>query len=652
MRFFYFLGISISILNAQTITFRFRDIYTYFGVENVDIVVKDPTDKIITITTSSPVLNLKVWKLGKYEFEFIPKNYKPLKTYFIIDSNDENLNVDVLLEPLEVQDFSDMESANDDIIIIGFVSDKESLEPVPNVKVVFENQVLYTDNNGKFILKAKTFDPIEDENTKTYKVISKRGNFKFSKQGYKSYELRNYVLVPGIKIMKVEMEKGLGYVFNDYKHGLIDRKEDEYFIKDGFVSLSNGIYNRDKVLKIKQENSINEIDVIPLPFFDPPSSIRVGTNCSCTSCSNVSVMSLESYVGTGLDDEWIASWNAMSLRAGSLAYRAYGSWHVLNPINNNYDICSTTCCQVWQPDQYSSTINAGSYTSGFAISPSPNNVSRAEYSAENNGLVGQLSCVNSCPCGDGFAGSPCTGWPCISDNVCTGQACFGHGRGMCQWGTKRWGDQGKYWDWMAIHYYSSKNWHISTPMGFLSLSANPTNVQPGQTFTINVSIYSGTEKPHPQIMLGASLYDGVNWISDPPNDNKINVQPGTHTYSRLFTVPMNIQQRCYDLVAMIWFDIDQNNSINLPTDLPIDKITNNSYICVTATNLSEITIEKLRVIVKNSTLTVRGNGKLTIYRSDGRKIASDNISGIKEYKLKRGVYILKSGNTIKSLSVY
>ncbi|MEO0143768.1 MAG: SpoIID/LytB domain-containing protein [candidate division WOR-3 bacterium] len=639
------------LLISFSITFKFKDVYTNFGVDNVQVVVKDPLNKTQTIFSQSPVLKFQREEKGKYEFEFIAQDYKPLKTYFIIDNSTENLNVDVLLEPIEKPSFDNIKVLNNEIQIIGFVSDKESLKPLSMVKVQVENQMVYTDNNGRFFLKLKTFDPIEDENSKTYKVISNRKNFLFSKEGYKNYERKNVLLVPGIYIMKIEMEKGSGYTFENYKHGLIDRTGEEYLIKDGLTSPPNGVYEKEKILKIKEDYSTNETDVIPLPFFDPPSSIRVGTSCSCTNCSSVSVMSLENYVATGLNDEWISSWNVMSLRAGALAYRAYGSWYVLNPINNNYDICSTTCCQVWDSDYSQNTIDAAIYTSGFAISPSANNVARAEYSAENNGLVGNLSCVNNCPCGDGSAGSPCAGWPCISDNVCSGQACFGHGRGMCQWGTKRWGDNGKYWDWMAIHYYSSKGWHISTPMGFLNLSANPTSVQPGQTFTIYTDIYSGAQHSHPQIMLGASLYDGQTWISDPPNDVKITVQPGTNTYSRLFKVPTNIQYKCYDLVVMIWFDINENNLIGSPADLPIDRITKSSYICVTATNLNEIALGKLNIMIKKSTLIVKGNGYLDIYSLDGKRLISENISGSKEYKLRKGIYVLKSEGNIKSIII-
>jgi len=636
-------------ITISLITFKVKDAWTFFGINDYIVIVKTPSGSTINYNSNMPIFKFQTQEKGKYEFEFIANGYEPLKTYFIVSEN-SNLDVDILLSRSNTN-LSDIHLMPDEVLIEGYVSDNSNLKPLSKVKVKIGNLETFTNKDGFFSIKMPTFSPYKDENSKEYKVISDRKDIYFSKPGYKDYVLKNVLIVPGRKIMRISLEKGQGSIISEYKHGLIDRKPDEYLIKDGFNSTENGIYPKEKLEKIKNDNTINETDVIPLPFFDPPGSIRVGTNCSCTSCSSVSVMSLEDYVGKGLDDEWIASWNAQSLRAGSLAYRAYGSWYVLNPISNNYDICSTTCCQVWNSDQYTSTMNAAIYTSGFAISPSANNVARAEYSAENNGLVGQLSCVNSCPCGNGYAGSPCTGWPCISDNVCSGHACFGHGRGMCQWGTKRWGDNGKFWDWMVIHYYSSKNWHISTPMGFLNLSANPTNIQPGQTFTIYASIYSGAQYSHNQIMLGASLYDGANWISDPANDVKINVVPGSGTYQRQFTTPNNITAKCYDLVVMIWFDIDENNKINSPADLPIDKITKTNYICVSAVKQNEISIGKIKFHIEKSKLIFEGEGKINLYSVDGKLIISDQIKGKRAYNLKSGVYILKSEGITKIISV-
>ncbi len=636
-------------ITTSLITFKVRDAFTFFGVNDYNVIVKNPNGFVSSYKPNTPIFKFQGDKKGKYEFEFYADGYWPLRTYFMIDDT-TNLDVDILLSSKAFK-LNEIQLMPDEVLIEGYVSDNDNLRPISNVKVKIGDLIALTNENGYFSIRLITFSPYEDETSREYKVISNRQDISFSKIGYKNYILKNVLIVPGRKIIRIALEKGQGFVIKEYKHGLIDRKTDEYLIKDGLNSSENGIYQRDKLEKIKSDDVINETDVIPLPFFDPPSSIRVGTNCSCTSCSSVSVMSLENYVGTGLDDEWIAGWNAQSLRAGALAYRAYGSWYVLNPISNNYDICSTACCQVWNADQYQSTMNAAIYTSGFAISPSSNSVARAEYSAENNGLVGQLNCVNSCPCGDGKAGSPCAGWPCISDNVCSGQACFGHGRGMCQWGTYRWGNNGKFWDWMAIHYYSPKGWHISTPMGFTNLSANPTNVQPGQTFTIYASIYSGAQNSHNQIMLGASLYDGANWISDPAHDVKINITPGNGTYQRQFTTPSNIATKCYDLVVMIWFDIDENNQINSPADLPIDKITKTNYICVNAVNQNEVSVGNLKFYIKDSKLVLSGNGKVNLYSTDGKVIISDEIVGKKIFNLKKGVYILKVEKIIKVILI-
>src|SRR5262249_58262379 len=99
-----------------------------------------------------------------------------------------------------------------------------------------------------------------------------------------------------------------------------------------------------------------------------PDSIRVGFNCSCATCSSVQVYTLDTYVRLGLDDEWIASWTADSLRAGAIAYRSYGAYHVYHPRAANYDICSTTRCQVLDPaDSHVNPDDATSFTTGMIV---------------------------------------------------------------------------------------------------------------------------------------------------------------------------------------------------------------------------------------------------------------------------------------------
>jgi hypothetical protein len=190
-----------------------------------------------------------------------------------------------------------------------------------------------------------------------------------------------------------------------------------------------------------------------------PPTIRVGTSCptkvvsgktvpDCNNaCTTVEVMSLETYVQYGLNDEWIASWNMESLKAGAVAYRTYGAWFVNNQPGVNYDIRSDPCNQAWNSNVSTNCISAANATVGEVLVNSSNVIVKAEYSAENNDLDNPNS-----SCGDGYSGG--NGWPCISDAVCAGKTFNGHGRGMCQWGSSRWADQGKSYTWILDHYYN------------------------------------------------------------------------------------------------------------------------------------------------------------------------------------------------------
>jgi len=43
----------------------------------------------------------------------------------------------------------------------------------------------------------------------------------------------------------------------------------------------------------------------------------------------------------------------------------------------------------------------------------------------------------------------------LSDPNGKGEWCYGHGRGMSQYGTYRWATNGKYWPWIVNHYYNA-----------------------------------------------------------------------------------------------------------------------------------------------------------------------------------------------------
>ncbi len=220
-----------------------------------------------------------------------------------------------------------------------------------------------------------------------------------------------------------------------------------------------------------------------------PGWIRVGVNCSCNDCSSVRTMGLETYVRQGLNDEWIASWDAESLKAGSLPYRTYGAYYVYHPIRSNYDISSTTCKQVWDSDYANSCVSAAQDTQGQYVETPGGAVAFSEYSAENN-------CLNSsaCSCGNGYSGNG-SDWPCIYDPVCAGHDRYGHGRGMCQWGSQRWASQrNKDYMWINDHYYNPGNIfrcgtdHGHPDLGMTNGSISSQNLTVNQNFSVSFTV--------------------------------------------------------------------------------------------------------------------------------------------------------------------
>lgn len=256
--------------------------------------------------------------------------------------------------------------------------------------------------------------------------------------GYRTHTIRNTALMSGSDThFIIRMESGAGETSRDDSHKI-------------WLHRPGGEHPHEVEAAI-------ETSVKAMPVITVPETIRVGFGCTTgTNCTSVEIFPIDVYVKRGLNDEWIASWPQDSLRAGAVAYRSYGAWHVAHPRTATYDICSTTSCQVNDSDTSVSTDIAVDATTGYVVVQN-GEIFRSEYSAELNNLRGARSCSNIDPqlvCGDGSAGSPPAFWPCLPDPVCTGSSCFGHGRGMCQWGTERWARNQRDWRWIVKHYYS------------------------------------------------------------------------------------------------------------------------------------------------------------------------------------------------------
>ncbi len=216
---------------------------------------------------------------------------------------------------------------------------------------------------------------------------------------------------------------------------------------------------------------------IPQPLLEGPipsgtaesnATIRVPRNIRVqrVSAGTVDYVTMNYYMRCVLPSEWIASWanytgGSNSLNAGAVAGRCYAIAR-LNAVSvsSTYDICDTTSCQVYNPTRINSlTDTAVNYTENYVVVTDNGTIPSTEYSAENNSL--------GYPCGDGYT-SPTGG--CLYDPICLGEARYGHGRGMCQWGTARWatarqmagrsitnstptGYPRQDWKWIVAHYY-------------------------------------------------------------------------------------------------------------------------------------------------------------------------------------------------------
>ena len=181
---------------------------------------------------------------------------------------------------------------------------------------------------------------------------------------------------------------------------------------------------------------LNQLPAGPPPPFTAPDTIRVwrrsqGGSGSCDGV--VDVIDFDTYVKHVVPHEWYASWHEESLRAGAIAVRSYSAWWV--NAGGKYDcadVDDTSATQNYGDSTHPRSNDAVDYTDGIYAVDADGHVVFAEYSAEN--------------------GDP-TKYG-VSEPLCSGESLYGHGRGMCQWGSQRWASQeGKTFPWIIAHYY-------------------------------------------------------------------------------------------------------------------------------------------------------------------------------------------------------
>ena len=464
---------------STTLSISVRDSTTGYAVSDRLIYAshRDGTTILADNASGQGVYQLSA---GHADIEILASGYRPLKTHFE-PAPQSTLDVTVWVDPEQVPEELRPEVIQSQLVagyvmLHGHVVNIRNGRPLQGVRVYLEHAGVEgrTDSRGYFLFyaPASVIDPTNE--------LPKTGNLMADLDGHKTYRITNVLLTEGATHFIVDMKRGKGVTEHDATHKLMRSSEE---LKD-----SQSRPGADSDFNTQKDNHTGGT-VRPMSVA-VPTSIRVGFNCSCATCSSVQVFSLDTYVRQGLDDEWIASWSANSLRAGAIAYRSYGVYHVYHPRDPNYDICSTTCCQVNNPSTSNvNTDNATAATAGMIVVDSTgNNPFFAEYAAENNDNF----------CADGFTGSPSFNWSCMSDSVDAGQAFNGHGRGMCQWGTQRWSvNQAKDYLWIVDHYYNNnglpsgaRSGILQTPFPDFSLSTSPSSqtVAPGASTSYSVTV--------------------------------------------------------------------------------------------------------------------------------------------------------------------
>jgi hypothetical protein len=337
----------------------------------------------------------------------------------------------------------------DSTLFLGFVGSEEKGEPLENVRILSLPSGIETttDANGYFELHV----PWIEGNAVAAQLL-------FERPGYQSEVRRNLELRPGGDwIYRVRLSRGAG-------ERVVDERETRRWSgtsRGGTAKSAPG-----------QRDGLETLGTAPI--FQPASTsptgltVRVPRTIRVLYTNAVFYETLENYCRHVLPNEWISSWGSYtggsnSLQAGAVALRTYAIGYVNQPSTATYDICATTSCQVYNPAVSSSRTDlAVNQTAGFVMINSSAAIPRGltEYSSENNQL--------GMACGDGFT-APTGG--CLADPVCTGEPEFGHGRGMCQWGSVKWatglkfpgndfsnttltnGQPRRDWVWIVQHYY-------------------------------------------------------------------------------------------------------------------------------------------------------------------------------------------------------
>ncbi len=557
---FLLFGQSVS-TGPAWLDLRFRDALTGRSVPTPEIKVSSTEQPAVSEVIIAENGQASFFLLpGRYDVLLTAEGYQSMSAALAVDSEQPG-RITFFLDPqTPPRQFSPEALANalrsDATLFCGFVVDRESGAPISGaaLRQINSGQLVYSDAEGFFALYLPA-----DSQFQSVLV---------EKSGFTSRQFENIEVWPGGDWqVRIELDEGTGRSTESMRRSLPAAGPAAANDPDCEDCSS------DQTAPGAHPGLAAAASLAPPPLL-LPSTIRVGRDCSSpTNCNRVEVYSLQTYCQLVLPAEWFSCWGSLmnglsSLKSGAVAIRSYALWHVLHPLTSAYDICDNTYCQYLGNAHTNNADLAVDLTDRFVLVDQNSEVTRSEYSAENN----------NAGCGDGYSGTGVS-WPCIADPVCQGQLRNGHGRGLCQWGSARWatgtriltsapcshgiihGYGTRTWPEILQHYYPSYQVMQGASAMILAAVAVPPVVSPGQTFRIDYTIEAA---PAMDILLGASVRPagGGNWIDDPQNDVLVTVIAGASVVGRPFRLPGNAPTGDYDLLVALWFDVDGNQQIN------------------------------------------------------------------------------------------
>lgn len=410
---------------------------------------------------------------GRHKLSVRADGYQPMAGEFEVRPDNQyqlEFQLDPVIAPREIQpDYVTTLQRVNETVFVGYVADDKSGAPLADVLVRTEpsGRETRTDARGYF----QIYVPVQalPEATNTPARLS------FAKEGFRA-EVRSHLELwsEGDWVYRIRLHRGEGENAVDERtlrrrsgYPIATREENPTTTSAASATAPAATQTTLTAAAVGDGGGVTSQLASTSAHVRIPTNIRVLRQDGFT----IDYISLQTYCQRSLPSEWIASWGSTgpgnsgtnSLLAGAVAIRTYAAGFVNSPDDVNYDICGTTSCQAYlhtaSDSRTTAAVNATANWVMFKPGATRIGFKITEYSAENNSA--------GFGCGDGYT-QPTGG--CIADPVCLGEVRFGHGRGMCQWGTARWASGRRMqnrvtsdsvtngypiqnWVWLCEHYY-------------------------------------------------------------------------------------------------------------------------------------------------------------------------------------------------------